>query len=363
MNREERQMRDLDAPESFAELDPKGMLNCIAELPQQCEDGWNQVQAARMPHEYGDVDQVLILGMGGSAIGGDLLRALLLPECPVPIIVHRDYDLPAFVDQRTLVIACSYSGNTEETLAGFEGAVRSGARVVSITTGGELERRSGEQGLPLYSYHYESQPRAALGYSLMFPLGILQRLGMTRDKSADVAEAVAVMRGWQAEIQETVPAAENRCKSLASKLYRRLPVIYGAEHLSEVARRWKGQFNENSKSWGVSDVLPELNHNTVVGYPSPPDLSRMAHVIMLTSTLNHPRVRLRFDITRELLQKHGFGCDTVEARGRSALAQVLSTVHFGDYVSYYLAMLHEVDPWSIGNIEFVKARLKTSEIS
>jgi glucose/mannose-6-phosphate isomerase len=355
-------MRDLDAPASFSELDPKGMLNCIAELPWQCEDGWSQVQAARMPHDYRDVDQVLIIGMGGSAIGGDLLRGLLLAECPVPIIVRRDYSLPAFVDRRTLVIACSYSGNTEETLAGFESAVRSGARVVSVTTGGELERRTREQGLPLCLYHYESQPRAALGYLLVFPLGILQHLGLCRDKSADVAEAAAVMRRWQEEIKETVPAAENAAKSLANKLYRRLPVIYGAQHLSAVAQRWKAQFNENAKSWGVFDVLPELNHNSVVGYPSPPDLSRLAHVIMLKSTLNQPRVRLRFDITHELLQKHGLACDTVEARGSSLLAQVLSTIHFGDYVSYYVAMLHEVDPWSIGNIDIVKARLKASEI-
>jgi len=356
-------MRDLDAPDDFVKLDPQGMLVCIGELPQQCEDGWEQVQDIELPQEYREIDQVVTLGMGGSAIGGDLLRALLIRECPVPIIVHRDYNLPTFVGQRTLVIACSYSGNTEETLACFESAVRSRARVVSITTDGELERRSRERGLPLLSYHYESQPRAALGYSLMFPLGIMQRLGFIRDKSADVAEAVAVMRQWQPEIKESVPSADNPAKSLASRLYQRLPVVYGAEHLSEVARRWKGQFNENSKSWGVFDVLPELNHNTVVGYPLPSGLPQVAYVVGLTSKSYHPRVRLRFDITRELLEQHGFAWETVEARGRSPLAQVLSTIHFGDYVSYYLAMLYEVDPWSIGSIEFVKARLTTSEIS
>jgi glucose/mannose-6-phosphate isomerase len=199
-----------------------------------------------------------------------------------------------------------------------------------------------------------------LGYSLMFPLGILQRLGLIGDKSADVAEAVAVMRQWRAEIKESVPLAENAAKSLAGKLHEHLPVVYGAEHLSEVARRWKGQFNENAKSWAVFDVLPELNHNTVAGYPFPLGLPQLAFVLLLTSTLNHPRVRVRFDITRELLDQHGFAWEAVEARGQSALAQVLSTIHFGDYVSYYLAMLNEVDPWSIGNIELVKERLSQS---
>jgi len=350
-------MLDLDAHLYFAALDQQGMLACIAGLPRQCEDGWNGIRDLELPDEYRKVNQVVIIGIGGSAIGGDLLRTLLVQECPVPIIVHRDYTLPAFVDQCTLVIACSYSGNTEETLLGFDNALRSGARVLSITTGGELARKTREQDLPLCLFHYETQPRAAVGYSLMYLLGIMQCLGFVSDKSADVAEAVAVMWQWQAEIKESVPSAENAAKSLAMKLHQRLPVVYGAEHLSEVARRWKGQFNENAKSWCVFDVLPELNHNTVAGYPFPPGLPHSVHVVILTSMLNHPRVLLRFDITRELLQEHGFACDTVEARGHSALAQMLSTVHFGDYVSYYLAMLYDVDPWSMESIQLVKERL------
>jgi len=350
-------MPDLDAPATFAALDPQGMLDSIAGLPQQCENGWNEIQHLQLPEEYHKVNQIVVLGIGGSAIGADLVRTLLIEECPIPIIVHRDYALPAFVDRHTLVIACSYSGDTEETLIGFNNALRNGAQLLSITTGGELARRTQQKGLPLYLYHYKTQPRAALGYVLMALLGIMQRLGFARDKSADVAEAVAVMRQWQAEIEKSVPSIENGAKSLAKKLYQRLPVVYGAEHLSEVARRWKGQFNENAKSWGVFDVLPELNHNTVVGYPFPTGLPPWVHVVMLASALNHPRVRLRFDITRELLQKYGFAYDTIEARGRSKLAQVLSMVHFGDYVSYYLAMLYNVDPWSIGNIELVKERL------
>ena len=353
-------MPDLDAPTSFARLDPQGMLACIADLPRQCEVAWEKAQSVDLPDEYRDVDQIVILGMGGSAIGGDLLRALLIAESPIPIIVHRDYGLPAFADERTLVIACSYSGNTEETLGGFESAVQREARVASITTGGELERRTRERGLPLCLYHYRSQPRAALGYSLTLLLGIVQRLGLIEDKSADVGQAASVMRYWQQEIGPSVPTGENAAKQLAHRLFRRLPVVYAAEHLSEVARRWKGQFNENAKSWGVFDVLPELNHNSVVGYPSPHDLRQLAHVIMLTSTLNHPRVRLRFDITRELLERHGFAWESVDARGSSPLAQVLSTIHFGDFVSYYLAMLYEVDPWSIGSIDLVKARLRPS---
>lgn len=351
-------MLDLDAPQSFPAFDPQGMLHYIAELPQQCEDAWKQIQSLALPDSYRRVSQIVILGMGGSAIGGDLLRSLLLEECPIPIIVHRDYGVPAFVDEHTLVVACSYSGNTEETLSGFDEALRRGAKLLSIATGGELAQRTCAHGLPLYLYHYQTQPRAALGYALMSLLGIAQCLELVSDKSADVVEAIAVMRQWQEEIRETVPLVRNAAKSLAYKLYGRMPVVYGAEHLSEVARRWKGQFNENAKTWAFFDVMPELCHNSVVGYPAPSGLPQRVHVIMLTSPLNHPRVQMRFDIVRDLLQRDGFSCDVVKARGHSKLAQVLSTVHFGDYVAFYLAMLYGVNPWSIGNIEFVKSRLR-----
>ena len=351
-------MLDLDAYQSFPALDPQGMLGHIAGLPQQCEDAWKEIQNLALPEGYGKVNQVVILGMGGSAIGGDLLRNLLLDECPIPVIVHRDYGVPAFVDQHTLVIACSYSGDTEVALSGFEEALRRGAKLLSIATGGELAQLTRAYGLPLYLYHYKTQPRAALGYALMSLLGIMQHLGLVSDKSADVAEAIAVMRQWQEEIRETIPLTKNAAKSLAKKLYGRVPVVYAAEHLSEVARRWKGQFNENAKTWACFDIVPELCHNSVVGYPAPPDLPRYVHVLMLTSSLNHPRVQTRFDIVRDLLQQHGFSFDVIEARGHSKLAQILSTVHFGDYVAFYLAMLYQVDPWAIGNIDFVKKRLR-----
>lgn len=350
-------MLNLDDPDTYAGMDPRGMGAIIAELPQQCEDAWQLAQGIELPNAYRQVKRVAIVGVGGSAIGGDLLRTLVMEECPIPVLVHRDYVLPGFVDAQTLVIVCSYSGNTEEALTGFDGALQKGARLLSITTGGELERRSRELGLPLCSYRYESQPRAALGYSLMFLLGVFQCLGWVAGTSGHVAEAVSVMRRWHVEIDASVPLAENAAKQLAQKLHQRLPVVYAAEHLSEVARRWKGQFNENSKSWAVFDVLPELNHNTVVGYPLPPALPGLAHVLMLTSSLNHARVLLRFDITRQLLQRDGYACQVIRARGKGKLAQVLSLVHFGDYVSYYLAMLNGVDPWSVGNIEFVKNRL------
>ncbi len=350
-------MPELDAAQEFAACDPKDMLGYIAGLPEQCAEAWNRIQPVELPAEYCQSRQLVILGLGGSAIGADLLRALLVDECPIPILVHRDYGVPAFVDAHTLVIASSYSGNTEETLSGFDAAWQRGARLLAVTTGGELARRARERGLPLHTYHYPTQPRAAVGYSLLSLLGIVRHLGWVRDPSAAVAEAIAVMRQWQAELAPAVPAVSNAAKALAQELHGHLPVIYGAEHLSEVARRWKGQFNENAKSWAVYDVVPELMHNTVAGYPCPPALREQARVVVLAGAANHPRVRTRLDITVELLRRDGFSCRMVQARGQSKLAQVLSLVHLGDWVSYYLAMLNGVDPWVIANIDWVKERL------
>ena len=211
-------MIGLDNRTRFREIDPDDMLGRIAELPQQCRDAWANVQSLELPPEYRQVNQIVILGMGGSAIGGDLLRALAEPECALPIVINRDYTVPVFVNARSLVIASSYSGNTEETLAAFEEARGRGAALLALTTGGKLAQRARELGVPLLTFSYKSQPRAALGYSLVSLIGIVQKLGFIGDKAADLEEAVAVMEALQEEIGAVIPTAENPAKQLAERL-------------------------------------------------------------------------------------------------------------------------------------------------
>jgi len=348
---------DLDKPHLFREADPQNMLARISELPQQCREAWTNAQSLPLPAGYHQAQAVVILGMGGSAIGGDLLRTLLESECPVPITVSRDYTVPAFVNERTLAIASSYSGNTEETLAACEAARQAGAMLLAITTGGKLATWAQKWNVPLLSFDYRATPRAALGHSIVPLLGIVGRLGLVSDKTADLDEAIAVMKSWQQEINEAVPLTENAAKQLAVKLYQHLPVIYGAGHLSEVARRWKGQFNENAKAWAFFEQLPEMNHNALAGTEFPANLAREIVVVMLTSSMDHPRTRMRFQITQELLSQRGVSCEVVEARGSSRLAQMLSAVHFGDYVSFYLAMLYDVNPTALQAVDYLKQRL------
>ena len=348
---------NLDDLSIYQQHDPDNMLKRIKELPIQCQQAWQTVMDFELPSGYSDVDKVVILGMGGSAIGGDLVRSLALAEAKIPVIVHRDYGLPSFVDDRTLVIASSYSGNTEETLSGFELTLNTKAKKLVMTTGGTLKELAETNNLPVYKIEYKAQPRAALGFSFLPTLGVLQKLGFISDKSADVAETVKVLQRLSEKLDEKSSLASNPAKQLAHRLYGKLSVIYGAGILAEVAHRWKTQINENGKAWAFYEVFPELNHNATVGYPFPPEVVKQVNVVLLRSPLFNERVRLRYEVTCELLDRAGVSYEYIDSLGESPLSQMMTTVMMGDFASYYLAILYKVDPSPVEVISYLKDQL------
>jgi glucose/mannose-6-phosphate isomerase len=356
-------MVNLDDVSAYRQFDKLGMLEHLHAFPEQCQKAWGKVLKFELPHLHTRISNVVILGMGGSAIGGDFVRRLALSESKSPVWVHRDYGLPAFVDDNTLVIASSYSGNTEETLSAFTKSLGTAAKKLAITTGGKLKDLADKEGIPVFIIDYQAPPRAAFPHSLIPLMGIFQKLGLLADKSGDLQEAVDVLKKLSGDLIETRPLASNPAKQLAGKLHGRVAVVYGAEMFSEVARRWKGEFNENSKAWAFFEDFPELNHNAVVGYEFPAEVKDRILVFMLRSPSLHPRILLRYDITAKLLVKAGIAHEFVEARGESTLAQMLSLVLLGDYASFYLSMLNEVDPTSTNAIDFVKQSLTQSPIS
>ena len=356
-------MVDLDNVSRYQEFDKSGMLKHLHVFPEQCQKAWEKVQKLELPRKYTDISSVVIAGMGGSAIGGDIVRRLALAESRVPVWVHRDYGLPTYVDASTLVIASSYSGNTEETLSAFAESPKNRSKKLVITSGGKLKQLAEREGIPIFVIDYQAPPRAAFPHSFMPLVGIFQKLGLVADKSADVKEAVGILKELSVDLIETMPLASNPAKQLAAKLYGHIAVIYGVETLSEVARRWKGEFNENSKAWAFFENFPELNHNAVVGYEFPVEVKDRIFVLMLRSSSLHPRNLLRYDVTSQLLARAGIAYELVEARGTGSLAQVLSLVLLGDYASFYLSMLNEVDPASTNAIDFVKQYLARSPIS
>jgi glucose/mannose-6-phosphate isomerase len=335
----------LDDPAARARIDPAGMLRSITELPQQCRTAWEAAASLEFPADYRDIDRIVVLGMGGSAIAGDFWRVLLQRESGVPVFNVRQYDLPPFVNDRTLVIASSYSGNTEETLSAFDQALQRPCKKLAITSGGKLLTTARANGLPAFSYQFKGEPRAAVGWGLMPLLAVGEKLGLMQGVARDVEEMLDVMEALQSQIGVDVPSSGNEAKQVTQRLHEKLPVVYGAGPLTEVAHRWKTQINESSKAWCFYEELPELHHNAIVGYEFPNVVAANSAVVFLRSQdIVHPRVLMRYGFTEQLLDKYGVEHLTVEARGRSALAQMMSLVLFGDYVSGYLGLLYEVDP-------------------
>ncbi|GAI32113.1 unnamed protein product, partial [marine sediment metagenome] len=270
-------------------------------------------------------------------------------------------DLPAFVDSKTLVIASSYSGNTEETLSAFKQALNTNCKKLAVTTGGKLRNLAQEKQVPIFTIDYLSPPRAALGYSFIPLIALLSKLGFLEDKSAEVEGMAQTLKELLGKLAEDIPIAHNPAKQLASKLFGKLVAIYGAGILSPVARRWKGEFNENSKAWAFYETFPELNHNTVVGYEFPKAMADKLYVVLLRCPSLHPRILARYQITCEILQKAGVKHEIFDSQGENELTQMMSLLFLGDWTSYYLAMLNQTDPMPVKMIDYLKKRLNSIE--
>jgi len=348
----------IETVERIRAADPEGMLDRIKELPQQVRDAWSIASKAAIPPAYADVRSIVVSGMGGSAIGGDLAAALVANELRVPMSVHRDYGLPAYVGRDSLVITSSYSGNTEETLSSFEEARKRGAKIVAITTGGRLAELATAAGGPVVTFSYPARPRATLGYSLTLVLGVLSKMGLVRDMARDIDVALADVAKLQEKVHEG--ARSNDAKKLAVALAGRVVVVFGAGPMGVMARRVKGQWNENAKNWAAFDVLPELDHNAVVGFPNPAIAKQALAVLILRSSQDLGRHRVRWEVTKELLDRAGIPHNSVELPGATALSEVLQMTYYTDHVSYYVALLNGADPSPNTSIDFLKERLAKS---
>lgn len=350
---------DLDTVSQMQQLDPEHMLSHIDAMSQQLQDAWAAAQSYPLPDEYTQPRQIVLCGMGGSAIGGDLIAALVAGSAPVPFVVVRGYELPAYVSgPDTLVIASSNSGNTEETLAAAATARERGARVLAVTTGGKLAGFASEHGYPLWQFSYESQPRAALGWSFGLLVGLAHRLGLVPSLESDVDEALGLLRAQTDAYTASTPTVSNPAKQAALQIAGRLPVVIGSGIFEPVALRWKGQLNENAKVWAQFEPMPEMNHNAVASVIFPPEQGfDLAALFIMSETYDHPRVTLRYDLTYAMCEENGFAAQRFQPQGASKLAQMCHAIQFGDYLSYYAAMIYQKDPTAIAQILGLKARM------
>ncbi len=353
---------DLDDLERYKKFDPQNMVGHIDGLPDQLASAWALGLKQPLP-DIQNIHHVVISGVGGSAIGADLLAAYVQPICAIPVFVHRDYNLPAFASgPETLVVCSSHSGNTEETLSGYELALQRGCQVLTISRGGKLGELSTKNKTPLWKFEHDGQPRAAVGYSFGLLLALFVRLKLIEDQAALVAATVASMQRSQQRMKPDVPTAKNPAKRYAGQLMGRVVIVVASGYLAPVARRWKGQINEIAKAAAAFELLPEADHNTLQGLMFPENtLNAHSMSLFLRAPSDHPRNRLRSDLTRKVFMLEGLNTDYVDARGDSPLAHMWTAVLFGDYMAYYLAIAYGVDPTPIPALESFKKTLTEAE--
>lgn len=350
---------NLDDLSNIAQIDSQDMLREINELPQQLTAAWELGSTMSLPQQK-QFSRVIISGMGGSAIGADLLRSYVLDSCPVPVMVYRDYGLPKFAfGADTLFIASSHSGNTEETIDAFKTARKAGCTCMVISTGGKLCDMANEAGLPAWKFEHKGQPRAAVGYSFGLLLTLFCRLGLIEDQKAMIDDAVENMKKTSFQFQPQVPAVNNAAKRYAGQLVGRWVTILGSGILSVVAARWKGQINELAEAPANAEALPEADHNTLAGITNPSEslLSPKTFSIFLSTKFDHPRNILRGELTRNIFMVEGLNTDVYTAVGETPLAQMWSAIHFGDYLAYYLSIAYETDPTPIAALLSLKKTL------
>ena len=327
--------------------DSDGMWAATAALPEQVERG-AAVAAAVSPPDAGGLTSILALGMGGSGIGNDVLAAVAGPALSLPIVVGKDYELPAFVGPSTLVFAASFSGGTEETLAAATEAVERGARLVAITGGGALADLATRTGSPIVEVPRDiPHPRAAIGAMAVAPLMVLDRMGLLHDGAASVAAAVTQLKARRDQIGADPVASV--AGNVARRIGRTIPLIYGGGALGRAAAlRWKCQVNENPKSPAFAAAMPELCHNEVTGWGQMGDITRQLFtVIDLRHDHEHAQVGRRFGFVDEIMDEIVASVIEVRAAGSGPLAQLFDLVLIGDYVALMLAAAEGVDPGPI----------------
>jgi glucose/mannose-6-phosphate isomerase len=348
----------LDNYQEIRKIDAQGMLEIVEDFSNQCIQAVEIAKGTDFSRVSGPFSCLLVQGVGGSGVSGDLVKALVEETLEIPFLVNKRYGTPGFVDESTLAFAVSYSGNTEETLIPLRDILFRGAELICLTSGGQLADFARQNGKVLIELPGGLQPRAAIGYLFLPLLLSLSELGIFKIEEADLEESFEVLSDMAEELAFRTPARDNQAKKLATLLWGKLPIVYGSEGISGAAAlRWKCQFNENSKIPSFWNNFPELNHNETVGWELLKDITRRFALVLLEDERGRVRNVQRMGITKELVKKQ-FGLVTaVKARGESPLARLLSLIYLGDVTSVYLAILNEVDPTPVERIRVLKENL------
>lgn len=354
-------MVNLDSKEEILKNDKSEIWVSIDKLPDQVEQVWNEIFNLSIPESCPLAKNVVISGMGGSALGGRIVDSLLLDRFRVPIEVVTEYNLPNYVDKNTLVILSSYSGNTEETLSAASEAVNRGATIFGVTTGNKLGEFLSANSLCGYIYdpkfNPSGQPRMGLGYSVAAILAVLARCKFIDIVDAEISEAVMFMRSYATKFGITSPTKDNPAKSIAIELVGSIPVLVASEHLLGSAHAFKNQLNENAKTFSALFDIPEINHHLMEGLGFPKEAKNLLKFVFLESAQYNKDVFTRYAITKDVTAQNGFKSVEYSLQSRQKLLQIFEILSLGAYTAYYLAALNEIDPTPIPWVDYFKEKM------
>lgn len=354
-------MVNLDNNQIYQKLDRSNMLGSIELLGEQIEQTWNEVSQIRIPEDYHEVNKIVFSGMGGSALGAYVAKYLYAGNLKFPFEVINDYHLPHYVDEKTLVIIGSYSGNTEETLSSFFEAVKKRAKVIALSSGGKLKIEAEKEKIPFYQikpkFNPCNQPRMGIGYAIFALLTFFNQLKLIPLKRNGIDVIKKTLTRNNDLYGKKTPLSENPAKQLAQKIYNKIPIFIAGEFLVGAVHAIRNQINENAKSLAVYFPLPELNHHLLEGLRFPNKINENDFYILIQSDLYSGKIKKRLLITNEMLLGHHHQTFIYQPKSKEKLVQIIETIGFGAYVGYYLALLYQIDPSPIPNVDLFKKKL------
>ena len=353
-------MKRTDNLKSIRKIDLSDMASLLSDFPQQCEEGVKIGQDYKLSSSLKNFTPSVILfsGLGGSAITGDLIADLVREEVKFPILTNRDYTIPNFVNEKTLVFVISYSGNTEETLSSYQEVLKRKAKIIVISSGGKLtELARSNKILPL-GIPGGFPPRTALGFLFFSAFTLLQKLNLIKDRGKETKETFSSLSKLKEELSPDRPFERNQAKKIAEKLKGKIPIIYASNRLSAVAMRFQTQLAENSKQFSSRNLFPEMNHNEIMGWNNPISSLKKFLVVFLKDAGDFPRVKSRMKITQSLIADYPAGILELNTRGESVLSRNFSLLYLCDWISFYLAICNQIDPTPVERITLLKKKLK-----
>src|SRR3989338_9605612 len=351
----------LDQESIYKKLGRQQVYSSILGLKNQVDQAWTEVSHSSLKSELVGIKDICVCGMGGSALGGRIIRSLDQYILNLPLEVITNYRLPNYVDKNTLVVLSSYSGNTEETLSCAHDALARRAKIFIVTSGGKLLDYAKQHQLDHYQIEPRAnpshQPRLGLGYSIIAVFAVLARCGFINFGAKDVEAIKVLLEKLNQNFRKETPFEHNPAKLLAEKLRDWAVVLISANHLSGTVHAVKNMLNENSKVFATQFDLPELCHHFLEGLSYPKDLKNQVHFVLLNSDHYPKAIQHRLTISRQILDKHGFATTLIKPEADHPTLQAFEVLAFGAFLSFYLAVLYRLDPGPIPSVDYLKTAL------